>query len=93
MTTYILQLEMAWKQEGESDVGNFLSYKDELKSSLTMADSKIVDQGRGGSFLCEMKRVLYMADGERFREKVFIGRIIAKYGTVVSLRHTVLYKD
>lgn len=89
---------MAWKQKGERkrerernqrvrerDARNFLSYEDELKSSWAMAGSEIGDEGRG-VFLRGMKQVLYTADGERFREKVFIGRSSKiRYGSY--LRH------
>lgn len=90
MTTYILQLKTTWKEEGERR-GKLSLVRGRIKKFL--GDGGFGDWGREGRgpFLRGMKRVLYTADGERFREKVFIGRSSEiRYGSY--LQHTVPYK-
>lgn len=59
-----------------------------------MAESEVEtrDGKRRGFLSSGIKQDLYAANGERFREKVFIERILVRYRTDSYRRHTVSYE-
>lgn len=70
------------KRGEKSGAENF--YEDELKSSR-MAESEVETRdGKRRGFLSRgIKQDLYAANGERFREKVFIERILVRHTIVI----------